>query len=32
MNHLEHWLFALWVWGIWAGLCSLLAWIDTWTN
>ena len=28
----ERWLLALWIWGVWAGLCSLLVWLDTWTN
>ena len=32
MDLWERWLFALWVWGVWAGLCGFLAWIDAWTN
>ena len=32
MSLWERWLFALWVWGIWTGLYSLLTWLDTWTN
>lgn len=32
MNLWERWLLALWIWGVWAGLCSLLVWLDTWTN
>ena len=29
MGPWERWLFALWAWGVWAGLCSLLVWLDT---
>ena len=32
MGPWERWLFALWAWEVWAGLCGLLVWIEALTS